>query len=148
MKARERLAGFGRVFAVSRRVAFAIAVLLAGVIWTRLEQGTWLPWTVQNVLTGIVFFFVFVLAWGLGGLPGPPPGPGAGRSHRRRYRLLGRPGLFHGDGSDSIAGGTAPTWLGPALLRPPPARTLGSDALAGGSHASGVGRCTPGPPAA
>jgi hypothetical protein len=70
MRARERLGGVGRIFAASRRVAFGISLLWAVIAWTRLEQGTWLPWTLQNVLTGLVFFVVFALAWVLGMLGG------------------------------------------------------------------------------
>jgi serine phosphatase RsbU (regulator of sigma subunit)/CHASE2 domain-containing sensor protein len=70
MRAWERFAGFGRIFTASRRAAFGIALVWAVVAWMRLEQGTWLPWTVQNVLTGLAFFLVFALAWLLGVLGG------------------------------------------------------------------------------
>src|SRR5437867_2069998 len=70
MKRRGRLTGLGRVFVVSRRLALALAALLALRAWIILDQGTWLPGSVQNLLAGLLFFSIFPLAWALGAFGG------------------------------------------------------------------------------
>src|SRR5436190_15067475 len=70
MKRRGRLAGFGRVFVVSRRLALGVAALLALRAWIILDQETWLPGSIQNLLAGLLFFSVFPLAWALGAFGG------------------------------------------------------------------------------
>src|SRR5436305_525996 len=70
MKRRRRLTGLGRVFTVSRRVALGLAALLALRAWIILDQGTWLPGSIQNLLVGLIFFSVFPLAWAVGAFGG------------------------------------------------------------------------------
>lgn len=58
------------MFVGSRRVALGMAAFLALMAWFYLDQGTWLPQSLQNLLVGLVFFVIFPLAWALGALGG------------------------------------------------------------------------------
>jgi serine phosphatase RsbU (regulator of sigma subunit) len=70
MKGRVWWAGLGRAFVISRRVALGVAAFLALRAWIILDQATWLPGSIQNMLAALIFFSIFPLAWVLGAFGG------------------------------------------------------------------------------